>query len=149
MDWLVYANIVVQLQDKRILLYKENTHRPWDLTIKRFVISPEQSLDIANSMLWNIFGIDPNNYSDDFVEIKRYNRIESSKKEKIVVYVMKLKAAFAFQAKPEEQFIALKWGDVLRDIIRESLFDGYSPSLKYTRHAVLVAQMLNIREVFE
>ena len=148
-DWTMYANIAVQLQDKRILLYKENAHRPWDLTVKRLVGSSKQSLDLANSILWDTFGVDPNNYSDDFVEIRRHNRIESFKKEIITIYVMKLKAALAFQIKPEERFIALRWTDVLEDIIRKAIPIEYDPIPKYTHHAILVAQTLNVRGVFE
>ncbi len=148
-DWTMYTNMVVQLQDKRVLLYKENAYKPWDLTIKRLIDSPKQSLDLANDILWNTFGIDPNNYSDAFAEIKRYNRIENSKKEIITIYVMKVKAAIAFQTKPEEQFIALRWSDVLEDIIRKAIYIEYDLTPKYTHHAILVAQTLNVRGVFE
>jgi hypothetical protein len=145
----MYANITVQLQDKRVLLYKENAHRPWDLTIKQLVGSSKQSLDLANSILWNTFGIDPNRYSDDFVEIRRYNRIESSKREAITIYVMKLKAALAFQVEPEERFVACRWMDVLEDITRKAVFIEHDPIPKYTQHAILIAQTLNVRGVFK
>jgi len=143
-----YMNLVVQLPDKRILLYRPIHNAQWSITIERFIKTTETPLDCVNDVLWNLFGINPNNYSDEFAEIKRFPTIKFNQGSNIIVYIAKLKSAISFRSKPREQFMAVSWKDILRDVMINSTYTEYNSTAKHTSNAVVVARELHIKEVF-
>lgn len=147
-DCLRCVNMVVQLPDKRILLHRPNGNAQWSMTIERYILSTESPLDFVNDILWNFFGIDPFNYNDNFAEIKRYPPTKDIQDKNIIVYIMKLKSAIAFQAKSTDQFKAVQWDILLREIMRNSIYVGYDSRPEHTPNSVTVARELHIKEVF-
>ncbi len=142
------VNMVVQLPDKRILLHRPNGNAQWCITIERYIPSTESPLDCVNDILWNIFGIDPFTYNDNFAEIKRYPPTKGIQDKNIIVYIMKLKSAIAFQAKPTDQFKAVQWATLLKEIMRNSVYVNYDSRTEHTPNSVIVARELHIKEVF-
>jgi hypothetical protein len=141
--------MVVQLPDKRILLHKYKNNVQWSITIERYLELTESPLDCVNDILWNIFGIDPFNYSDNFADIKRFPTSKGTKDNNIVIYIAKLKSSISFQAKLEDSFSAMLWKDLLRDVRMNSICAGYNPPPKHTPNAIIVSRELHVKEVFD
>jgi hypothetical protein len=141
--------MVVQLPDKRILLHKSSVKdAQWGVTIERLIKTTEAPLDCVNDILWNTFGIDPFTYSDEFAEIKRYPPTKGIQDKNIIVYIAKLKSAISFQAKPEDQFMAIPWRTLLKDIMINSTYVEYNRTSKHTPNAITISRELHIKEVF-
>jgi hypothetical protein len=147
-DYWRCVNMVVQLPDKRILLHRPNGNARWSMTIERYISLSESPLGFVNDILWNLFGIDPFSYNDNFAEIKRYPPTKGIQDKNIIVYIMKLKSAIAFQAKPTDQFKAIQWDTLLKEIMRNSIYVGYNSRPEHTPNSIIVAKELHIKEVF-
>ncbi len=141
------VNLVVQLPDKRLLLHRGRKNAQWCVTVERYIKSTDAPLDCINDVLWNLFGIDPFNYNDNFAEIKRYPPTKGIQDQGIIIYIAKLKSAIAFRAKPEDQFIAMPWATLLKDIMENSVYIGYGLQ-KHTPNAITISRELHIKEVF-
>jgi len=139
------VNMVVQLSDKRILLYRPRNNAQWSITIERYISATESPLDCINNILWDLFGINPFNYSDNFAEIKRYPPTKGIHDKNIIVYIMKLKSAIAFQARPTDQFKALPWFILLKEIMSNSI---YVDCPEHTPNSIIISRELHIKEVF-
>lgn len=148
MNGLRCVNMAVQLPDKRILLHKLTNNAQWCITIERYIKATEAPLDCVNDILLNLFGINPFNYNDDFAEIKRYPPTKGIEDKNIIIYIAKLKSAIAFQAKPNDQFMAMPWSTLLKDIMTNSVYAEYNCLPKHTPNAVTISRELHIKEVF-
>jgi hypothetical protein len=118
------------------------------MTIERYITPAESPLGCVNDILWNLFGIDPLNYNDNFAEIKRYPPTKEIQSKNIIIYIMKLKSAIAFQAKPTDQFKAVPWLMLLREIMSNSIYVGYDSRPEHTPNTIEVSRELHIKEVF-
>lgn len=141
-------NIVVQLPDKRILLHKSVNGVQWEISIEHHILPTESSLGCVNNILWNLFGIDPFNYSDDYVEIKRYPQTDDLQDENIVIYIMKLKSSIAFKSEISRQFKAVRWSTLLMEIMSNSIHIRCDATPEHTPNSIIVARELHIKEVF-
>ena len=128
-----YANLTVQLPDGRILLHRkrpdivENLPR-WRVTVGEFVVSKKlEPLQVANRLMWEIFGINANSYSDNFVEAKVIQPLEHFATI-IHIFTLRFKTMLAFEAKSNDQYKAMLWDDLVDDVISGSV--QYSPFLK-------------------
>lgn len=147
-NYLRCVNTIVQLPDNRILLYKGNDDAQWGVTIERYITLAESPLGCVNDILWNFFGINPFNYSDNFVEIKRYPPAKSLLSRNIVVYIMKLKASIMFQAKSTDKFRSVKWLDLLREVTDNSIYISCNSIPEHTSNSIEVLKELHIKGVF-
>lgn len=141
------VNMVVQLPDKRILLHRPESDAQWCVTIERYIKATESPLDCVNDILWNLFGIDPITYSDNFAEITRYPPTKGIHDRNIIIYIMRLKSSIAFQAKPSDQFVATPWSALLKDIMEKSIYIGRGEA-KHTPNAIIISRELHIKEIF-
>ena len=139
------VNMVVQLADKRILLHRPNSNAQWSMTIERYISLSESPLGFVNDTLWNLFGIDPFTYNDNFAEIKRYPPTKGIQDKNIIVYIMKLKSSIAFQAKATDQFKAIPWAILLNEIMINSVYNNRP---EHTPNSIIVSQELHIKGVF-
>ncbi len=146
-NFLQCVNMAVQLPDKRILLHRDIIPL-WSISIERFINKERAPLDCVNDILWNLFGINPTNYSDNFIEVKRFPPTKNLEDNNIVLYVAKIKSSIVFQAKPTDKFSAISWNDLLKDIMRNSIYVEYNRAQKHTQNAIIVAKELHIKEVF-
>lgn len=140
--------MVVQLPDKRILLHKSINSAQWEISIERYISSTGSSLGCVNDILWNLFGIDPFNYSDNFVEIRRYPQTKDLQDENIIIYIMKLKSSIAFRSEASDQFKAVKWSTLLLEIMSNSIHIAHNTIPEHTSNSIMVARELHIKEIF-
>lgn len=147
---LRYLNLTIQLADKRVLLYKKrNGGSPqWAITVEQFLTTMEDPLVEANKILWNKFGVNACDYSDEFAEIKRLPSFDIVPNRRIFPFIMKLASNFAFQAKVDDHFVAMDWYSILDDILKKSTNMGAGQWPEHTPTAVLVAKELHLRGVF-
>jgi hypothetical protein len=140
--------MVVQLPDKRILLHKSVNSARWEISIEHYISPTGSSLECVNDILWNFFGIDPSNYNDNFVEIRRYLQTKDLQDRNIIIYIMKLKSSIAFRSETSSQFKAVQWSTLSREIMSNSTHIKHNPILGYTLNSIMVARELHVREVF-
>ncbi len=152
-----YVNVVVQLADKRVLLYQgrssiyyyETDRRPLSITIEELLIGKENALEVANEIIQNIFGINPHSYTDAFATMTRLAQIQHRPNKTIIPFLIKLKTGLAFQAKPTDYFTATKWSTVLKEVMAGSVYQTGGNPPKHTPVAIGLARELTARGVFD
>lgn len=156
LNCLKYVNIIVQLADKRVLLYqgafgsgRESDYRTsLSITTEREIKSTESALEVANEVLKNTFSINTHSYSDSFAEMKQLLPIRTQPDKLIIPFLIKLKSGIAFQIKPTDYFTAIKWSNILKDVMRSSVYQKVGNHPKHTPVAIEIARELTSRGVF-
>ena len=79
MGWQKKVSLIAQLPNNRVLISRHRSYgNIWSATLEKSIpnIHSFTALDIVNGWLSSMFGIDPTNYCDDYVHIKRESDIE-------------------------------------------------------------------------
>jgi hypothetical protein len=142
-------NIVIQLPDDRVLVYKdcENTNSKHTITIEKEIIGYDLLSELQTEM-WNRFGINTLKYSDSFVDIKRHSPINLLPEVFITLFLVRFKSSIAFEAKTTDKFSAILWEDLVRDIMRNSMYTADIDNPKHSKISVHVMKELHTRGVF-
>ena len=151
-NYLKYANVTVQLADSRVLVYHKLYGGSSQRTVTRevFLCNNESPLSEANKILWHIFGINVDTYGDAFAEIKQLSPFEIAPNRRIYPYIVRMKSALAFQALPEDQYVAMDWYAIVDDMIVNS--GGARKPGSFTKHtptAILTIKKLHASKVFD
>jgi|APCry1669188910_1035180.scaffolds.fasta_scaffold00061_51 hypothetical protein len=150
-NYLTCMDIVIQLPDKRILLYKSSllNHNKWNLTIEHTIKSSEISFGYINSVLCDLFKIDYYDLDKKFSEIKQYPLPNCTNSVNIELYIAKLKSSISFKTKPENKFIAMPWKTLLKDIMKNSICNDHNCFPKHTLNAIKISRELHNERYFD
>jgi hypothetical protein len=144
-------DIVIQLPDKRILLYKSSllNHNKWNLTIEHTIKSSEISFGYINSVLCDLFDINYYDLDKKFSEIKQYPLSNCTNSINIELYIAKLKSSVSFKTKIENKFIAMSWKTIMKDIMNNSICINLNNFPKHTLNAIKISRELNNEGYFD
>lgn len=138
---LRFVTLTVRLPDSRVLLHsRERGGWPmWSATHEALLSANEAPLDRANGMLENIFGINPQKYSDDYAEITQTTPINMSANRIVYPFIMKMKKRLSCKTGTKERYSAVDWYSLLNDIIIYAKRPGRP---KYTPTTVILTNKL-------
>lgn len=143
------ANLAIQLPDSRMLVrrkwVKGYKNREWAFTFEHQLNGNEDPLIRINKLLSDTFGIDPMNYNEAFVSIKRLAPLALWPSITIYIFLLKFNSAVAFQADQEDRFKAMYWDELSADIYNHSM--SSLTSQKYTDNAAHVCRELRRRRM--
>lgn len=147
---LRYVNITVQVPDGRILLYRKyrGGTAQWAATREKLLIGKDDPLVEINKILWDVFGINPNAYTDNFAEIKQLPAVKILPNRHLHLYTVKMKSSLAFCADAVDQYHPMMWSDIVDDVSVNSHHPptGYFP--KHTPTAIIAIKELQLSKVF-
>jgi hypothetical protein len=127
-------------------MYKDGVNK-WTVTVEKD-IQDSNALSELQSEMWNRFGLNTTKYSESFVDIKRLSPINLLPEKFITPFLVKFKSAIAFESKITDKFSAILWNDLVRDIMKNSIYieDGKCP--KHSQTSIVIMKELHTRGVF-
>lgn len=146
------VNIVVQLPNRRVLLSRNNlggnSAAAWAITVERFIANDKSPLAVVNDISWNVFGVNPFNYSESFMNFKRERSVKYMNIT-LIPFVMKLKTALVFRVDSHMEFTTMRLDDLLEDVMANSIYPKADISLKHTLNAIQMAKELQIGRLLD
>ena len=148
---LKYLNVVVQLADKRVLLYRKHHGGwpQWSVTHEKYLNNEESPLIEANKILYNVFGIDPVNYSDDFAIVKQISPIVIMPNRQLNPYIVKMQTLLSFRGEVEDEYRAFRWDDIIDMIMHDLAGTSTSLNPTFTPTACYAVRGLTNKKVME
>lgn len=140
--------ITVILPDKRVLSHRTGVDSEWEVTLEKSVECSD-SLTVFNKTMWETFGVNTENYSDNFAEILRMAPINRLPEVFITPFLVSLKSSIAFESGINEFFQAIRAKDLLNDIMSNTVYPSNNKPKKHSQNAVHVLTQLHTRGVFK
>lgn len=146
-------SITLHLCDGRIILTKlrkrmlscGGPYDKWAVSVEYPLFYSVSPLDMFNTLMWDIFGIDTLSYSDNFVEMQRLSAIEDKCCGKIYPFIVKMKSAFALQGDTDDEFKALFWKNIVDDILTKTMYKPTGTEKVHSDIAVVITKEMQRR----
>jgi hypothetical protein len=140
---LTYSKLVsvtVLTPDRRVLTYRKNKLSPWSTTFERRIGAMDNVLVEINRLFWNIFGINTNCYSDNYIELKQLTPMLFGTEGTIHPFIAEFNSAIVFSILANEECRALPMDTLIDEAIVSSI--GVNSPNKYTTSAVRIISLL-------
>lgn len=147
-----FLNITVQLPDDRVLLYKRlyksvSLYDRFHLTMESCLLENTSQLGEFRKIMWEVFGVDATDYTDDFIEMTQLPPIVVPPNRRILPYFVRFKSAFAFEVKSDAFFVAKPWQEIQREIMTKTIYSAQNVPAMHSKVCIEVAKMLQVKRI--
>lgn len=151
---LRYLNLILVLPDNRLLLKRDkgtlSRTWQWSVTEEQYLGTAQDGAVEANKILLNNYKLSPSlNLVNGSVDLERIAPVQSLTGKFVLPFVAKVNHHISFQAKMAEQFRAVRFDDLLDEIMANSIYPKAGDFPLHTPVAIHTARACHERRIFE
>jgi len=139
-------NITLKLPDGRIMMSRQAPEKKWSISVEKKLKAKESALAKFNEVMWDMFGIDTENYSDNFATMEVLSPVVD-RNMKIFPFIVDIKAAFVFSAATDMSFKSVYGADIVSDVMTKTIYRDQRNDAMHTDNAIVVASSLDKKGV--